>query len=235
MKTNILITLALVMGMMLTGCSKEETEKFMIDMEQVSILVGDDYKVTPSGAFTARSTDEDVATVSAEGVIHGVSAGDADVIFTSTEDGQTQTCKVSVGWKYHYFEEPILDFSMTLEQLKDRETHEYNSDNLWEPGIGGPQSFPDPWLARYWYQNEDGKILITYCWADKSDGDIYMVHMGWSRIDNKNVPQEKIRQQLMERYGDPTTAENGIENEYRSERFKIRVIEGWSYVQFYPF
>lgn len=210
MKTNILITLALIMGMMLAGCSKEEGDKFMIDMKQISILVGDDYKIMPSGTFTARSTDEDVATVSSTGVVHGVSAGEADIIFTPYDGGQAQTCKVSVAWKYNYFDEPILDFSMNLEQLKAMEVHKYESDNEWEPG-SYIQNATNPWLARFNYDNQSILMKICYGILDKENGGIGEIVMTAPSFRNFTQSQkEEIIQQLTERYGAPVETKDDL-------------------------
>ena len=196
MKTNIIITLALVMGMMLAGCSKEDDQeemvKFTIDMEQVSILVGDDYKVTPSGAFTARSTDEDVATVSAEGIIHGVSAGDADVIFTSTDDGQEQTCKVSVDWRYKYFEEPVIAFGATKEEIKARETHEVSVED-------------GEHISYYYNQNTEIQTIVFYYFG--TDGRTNLISLAPYGIRYEYY-DDKMVQQITERYGNPSESSN---------------------------
>ena len=198
MKTRILVTIALVAGMMLAGCSKDEEnmEQFTIDTEQISILAGDDYKVIPSGEFTARSTDEDVATVSTEGMVHGVSAGEADVVFTSAGNAQSRTCKVSVDWRYKYFDEPILDFSMNLEQLKARETHQIWGENWWDTTIEGAN---DPWLIRYKYDTQELSILACYAFLDKTKNVLNSVTLEFDRAQGIG---DKIRAQMTERYGE---------------------------------
>lgn len=202
-----------VVMMMAAGCSKEDSSeesrnnmaKFTIDMEQVSILVGDDYKVTPSGKFTARSTDEDVAAVSAEGVIHGVSAGDADIIFTSTEDGQTQTCKVSVDWKYKYFDEPILDFGASVEDIKARETRKLKSEDR-------RQGFILSWDEQ---KRVNHDLCLNYGWKDaevRISPHYYFSHDTLvavfcrieSPIDDPYDIKDKLVRQLTERYDEPT-------------------------------
>lgn len=215
--TGVLTTALLLAAMTLTtGCSKEEDnnndmvtsnsterEQFTIDMEQVSLLVGDDYKVTPSGAFSVRSTDEDVATVSAEGVIHGVSAGEAEIIFTAADGAQSRTCKVNVDWKYKYFDEPILDFNMSVEELKERETHPLVAENWWDVSKDGiTDEAPDPYIVHFSYENEDMAMYAYYAFLDKK-----MPAITGIGIKVFKGTSNKILQQLEERYGTPN--ENG--------------------------
>ena len=228
------LTAALLLAVMTmaTGCSKEEDDKFMIDMEQVSILVGDDYTITPNGAFTARSTDEGVATVNASGVIHGVSAGEADIIFTAAGGGQAQTCKVSVDWKHKYFEEPILDFNMSLEELKARETHEILHDNLWEPWPNESPNATDPWLVRYVYNDQDIPAMVCYLFPDKKQHGLYAVSLECDLVQDRDI-SSKINAQLTERYGEGETDELG-RTQYLSLSKGIRIRKSGRTFSYYP-
>lgn len=189
---QVLLMAVLAAGLLLTGCSKDESNgmEFTISESSVSLLAHDDYKITPSGAFTARSTNEDVATVSSDGTIHAVSAGNADIIFTSTEDGQEQTCKVSVDWRYKYFEEPIIAFGATKEEIKARETHEVTLED------------EDAGYLLYEYPKST-EILIAvryYFGDDVKTNRITIVPYGQRYADY----YDKIVQQLTERYGEPS-------------------------------
>lgn len=220
------LTTAFLMAVMMTvtGCEKEEG--FTIMVQDIELTVGESQKVEVSGSFTARSTDERVATVTANGTITAVSEGEADVVFTSTEnDAQQQTCHVTANWRYHYFEEPILDFSLTLEQVKERETHKIIRENLWD----GPQDAPDPWFVGYLYPNEDGKFSTYYAWTDKEKGIIDCINMYW---DDNNISRDKIRQQLTERYGEPQVDTNGLTRVYLSEQYGLRIFENRLFVSF---
>lgn len=207
MNRTLLFTIALVAAVF-AGCTKDSENMaiFTIDTESISLLVNDDYKITPSGVFTARSSDEEVATVSADGVIRGVSAGDADIIFTSVEDGQTQTCKVSVDWRYKYFDEPILDFTMSVEDVKEREIHPFYLEGGWPAAAQGFPDAPDPYLLWFEYNNGITSMFACYKFPDRELHGIAEIS-----IDFDSKFGAEILQQLEERYGSQTESK---ENKY---------------------
>ncbi len=132
-----------------------------------------------------------------------------------------------------YFEEPILDFSLTLEQLKARETHVFHEEGPWDwTETGEELDATDPWMALYDYPNEDGKFGIFYCWPDKSKGDIFNIVMIWTL--RSNISRDKIRRQLVERYGEATILPNSSWREYRSEERGIRIVESVTSLRFLP-
>lgn len=73
--------------------------KVTLNYEKLSIPVGEVRKLTASAAGTWSSSDDSVATVSAAGVVTGVSDGVADITLAYQGFGQTLTgtCKVTVG------------------------------------------------------------------------------------------------------------------------------------------
>lgn len=230
-KLSSALTTALLLAVMMTvtGCSKEEG--FTIMVQDIELTVGESRKVEVSGSFTARSTDERVATVTADGTITAVAEGEADVVFTSAEDAsQQQTCHVTANWRYHYFEEPILDFTLTLQQVKAMETHEFMRENFWDVW-DELQDAPDPWFVGYLYPNEDGKFSTYYAWADKEKGILYCIAMYWS--GQKNISREKIRQQLTERYGEPQVDTEREKRIYLSELHGLRIVENSFFIVFY--
>lgn len=168
MKTKILVTMALMAGLMLAGCSKEES-----NMEEE----------------------------------------------TKGQTGQQD-----------YFEEPILDFSLTLEQLKAKETHKLLSDKAWTPGENDPKDAAKPWQTQYSYPNKDGEIITTYYWTDKDKGDMYAVVMDWS--GDKGVSNDLIRQQMIKRYGYPTPDSDNKEV-YISNSRNLRIVESATSIVFY--
>jgi hypothetical protein len=196
---QVLFMAVLAAGMLLAGCSKEEgnSMQFTINESSISLLAHDDYKITPSGAFTARSSNEDVATVNADGIIHGVSAGDADIIFTSVENPTiAQTCKVNVDWRYKYFDEPILDFTMSVEEVKQRETHPLLAENWWD-AVGYPDA-SDPYIIHFEYGKDDCLMYACYTFPDKKRHGVAHIN-----LKNQTGSLKKILQQLEERYGTP--------------------------------
>lgn len=186
---QVLFMAVLAAGMLLTGCSKDEDNsmKFTISENLVSLLAHDDYKITPSGAFTARSSNEDVATVNADGVIHAVSAGNADIIFTSVESPDlTQTCKVNVDWRYKYFEEPVIAFGATKEEIKARETHEVRRER-------------DKYIV-YEYPGVEMTMSVSYTFDD--DDSLYKIGLGVIDREKRMSWVDDFLRQLQERYGD---------------------------------
>ncbi len=174
MKKSLVLTLALAVGLALTGCSKEENGNMEEDVKR------------------AEQIEQD------------------------------------------YFEEPILDFSLTLEQLKAREKHVLNRENLWDATETGEQiEAADPWMALYEYIHKDGKIGVFYCWPDKNKGSIYWIGLTW--IGQKGISVDKIRQQLTERYGEPIVRPGSSSREYRSSERGIRVIESHYSLCFLPY
>lgn len=226
---QVLFMVVLAAGMLLTGCSKDEDNsmKFTISESSISLLAHDDYKITPSGAFTARSTNEDVATVSSDGTIHAVSAGNADIIFTSVESPTiTQTCKVNVDWRYKYFDEPILDFTMSVEEVKQRETHPLYAEGGWGEAYQYFPDAPDPYFIWYEYINGITPMFVSYRFLDwKSPGIVEI------RIDFKKIQTEML-QQLEERYGRPTESKDNKEhklfvhknNEYYIKCYPVAIV-----------
>lgn len=187
---QVLFMAVLAAGMLLAGCSKEEgySMQFTINESSISLLAHDDYKITPSGAFTARSSNEDVATVSSDGTVHAVSAGNADIIFTSVESPDlTQTCKVNVDWRYKYFEEPILDFNATKEDIKEREQNVY--------------ALEDDYTLQYEYRGKEVEMNAFYQFS-RTDGRLCGVAL-YQTIRNRRELTDKVVQQLTERYGAP--------------------------------
>lgn len=141
MKTKIFLTMALMAGMMLAGCSKDESS----NMEETK--------------------------------------------------GQTEP--------QDYFEEPILDFTMNLEQIKQRETHPYKRDNEWEPSPD-IQNATNPWLIVFDYTSSFAGAITFYGLLDKDKSGIGEIVM---EVGQAN---EKVVQKLTERYGTPMTSRDDV-------------------------
>jgi hypothetical protein len=141
MKTNILLTMALMAGMMLAGCSKDN-----------------------------ENSEE-----------------------TRKGNNMEQT------YKYDYFDEPIIDFSMNAEQVKESETHLWTSENLWDAAAEGFPDATDPFLVRFDYRNKEIPMIACYAFLDKEKGGI-----GTISLHMLNGGQEKAALQLEERYGSPS-------------------------------
>ncbi|MBR1556621.1 MAG: hypothetical protein IJ647_02485 [Prevotella sp.] len=133
-------------------------------------------------------------------------------------------------YQYNYFEEPILDFSLTLEQLKAREKHQILHDNLWEPWPHETTNAPDPWLVRYVYNDQDIPARVCYFFPDKKAHGLYAIQIEWDLEQGINA---KIKAQLDERYGEGETDESG-RIQYISTQKGIRIQKGVSSVTYFP-
>ena len=91
---------------------------------------------------------------------------------------------MSVDWRYKYFEEPIIAFGATKEEIKARETHELirERDNS----------------ISYEYPAEKMTIAVTY-WFSESG--LYETSTAVRDREKKMVWIDDILQQLQERYG----------------------------------
>lgn len=127
-----------------------------------------------------------------------------------------------------YFEEPILDFSLTLEQLKAKETHKLLSDKAWTPGENDPKDAANTWQTQYSYPNKDGEIITTYYWTDKDKGDLYAVVMDWS--GDKGINRWAIIQQLTTHYG-ASWPLNGEEVRFSNG---VKIVENTTSIVYYP-
>lgn len=78
-----------------TGITADDTAS--VDMDQDITLA---VSVTPEDAtnrvLTFKSSDEEVATVDADGKVKGIKAGEADITITALYDGSQKVCKVTV-------------------------------------------------------------------------------------------------------------------------------------------
>lgn len=134
--------------------------------------------------------------------------------------------------QHDYFEEPILDFSLTLEQLKARDTHRLLGDGKWEPGADDPKGATAPWLVRYAYTHQDGVFTVTYYWTDKGGSDIYAVSIDWS--GQSGISKEAIHQQMISRYGVPYYNQESGAERYYSATYKLSIIETATAIKYYP-
>ena len=131
-----------------------------------------------------------------------------------------------------YFEEPILDFSLTLDQLKAKETHAFVYEGAWTPDADGPKDAAAPWFANYSYPTKDGALTTAYHWTDKEKGGIYSVSVDWSGLGMD--ARYAIRQQLVSRYGmSRPTSDIGVEK-YYSATHKLSILETATSITYYP-
>lgn len=221
--------MALMVCMMLAGCAKsdgdnleDEWPAFTINKDEIEIYAHETEKITPSEAFTARSEDEKVATVDAGGTVHGLSEGETDIVFKANASGKESRCRAKVSWRYHYYEEPLLDFGATPDEIKAKETHELISEESNTRFI----------YMTYNYSLQPIPMLVTYKFG---------VGFGWTEMeritftwDEATDPFDEIKEQLDERYGDTEEKKPNYTRPYRtyyiSEYYTFIVHTPWEFV-----
>ena len=192
---QILVLLALS-AMLVCSCSsgddntepKQEWPAFTLDKTEVEIYAHETADIIPSEAFTAWSENKKVATVDADGTIHGLSEGETDIVFKANASGKETRCLAKVFWRYHYFEEPFCEYEATLEMVKLRETHRIIREDI--------TSYRH--TITYDYSDQEIPMTATYYFSPSGkEMRIRGANLTWEK---ELSPFDKIRQQLEERY-----------------------------------
>lgn len=214
---QILVLLALP-AMLVCSCSsgedgtelKQEWPAFTLDKTEVKIYAHETAGIIPSEAFTAWSENEKVATVDADGIIHGISEGETDIVFKANASGKETRCQAKVSWRYHYYEEPLLAWDSSQEEIRANETHTLISEET--EGNG------HLYYLTYDYGNQLIPMNVSYRF------DVYTSVYG-ARTELKMVSFslkeetghfEKIKLQLDERYGNTEEQLPGHYSDYRT-------------------
>lgn len=204
---QILVLLALP-AMLMCSCSSgedgtesgQEWPAFTLDKTEVEIYAHETAGVIPSEAFTAWSENEKVATVDVDGTIHGISEGETDIVFKANASEKETRCQAKVSWRYHYYEEPLLAWDSSQEEIRANETHTLISENTEGERMliydYGNQSMP--MRVSYMFNRYGGLNMIKL--TPKEDNDFF----------------DEIKQQLDERYGDTEEQLSGHYSDYRT-------------------
>ena len=108
MKKSTKLFLLPLVALMITGCKKTPEEVLptvQLDNANLTLVIGGTKALVATsengeGSVAWSSSDESVATISAEGVVTAVGVGDATI--TATYAGVTATCKITVVASEHY-------------------------------------------------------------------------------------------------------------------------------------
>ena len=115
------MSIAMIISLVMTSCSKdEEKEELALSQLSVTMVHGDTVTVSANQKAKFSSSDPFVATVSDNGKITAKHVG--QTVVTATADGQTKECSVTVKPISNLYKEPILDFNLTKNDVKAKET-----------------------------------------------------------------------------------------------------------------
>lgn len=125
--------LALIVPMLVfTGCGgDDEPDKpipLQFENEELEVVFKSIGYVYTNKDCAYTSENADIATVDASGKVSGVGVGETYIV--ARAGSETARCKVVVSYQWGVFDEPILDFGKTADEIKQIEKHELVVDNV---------------------------------------------------------------------------------------------------------
>lgn len=192
MKRRLIFMLLAILSVatIFSSCKKDDDkdEQFTIDKQAITLVHDGTETIVASEAATWSSDNEFVATVDDKGVITGNHIGEA--IITATAKGKLQNVKVTVKAKYNTITEPIMDFSLTREQVKEQATGILSQEN--ESGLSYFINSSKSQLNMYIFEETTGKLKQS----------------AWGAYSLTEVSPSDLVGFLVERY-QPVTMEDG--------------------------
>ena len=194
-------------------------EALSLNANQMELTVGDKAFLTSNIPCTYTSDHEDVATVTPSGQINAVGAGNATIKALSNTGKQSASCSVVVNWKYNYFDEPLTDFKLSINDVKAKETHKFEHESFYEAATA---LYSEHTVLYYEYFIMNEYTQLDYYFYGKS-GSMYKIV-----FDFKAKYCEHVLKQMEERYGLPTittTVKNKKKYTYQKNNYKVSIIE----------
>lgn len=102
-----------------------------VNPASVSMKYDDSQQLSATGATSWRSENEFVATVNQNGLVKGRHIGSTNIVANNGKS--SGKCVVSITPRYTYYDLPILNWGASEAQIRNAETHTFNSksgDNL---------------------------------------------------------------------------------------------------------
>lgn len=154
-KKEFMALFAVILGMCLTSCSKNEVEDMTVNVnvtpQAISLYYKGTKQLTSTNATSWISEDEFVAKVDNNGVVTGEHVGTTKII--ATNGASSASCVVTIVPKYNLYDTPVQNWGASPSEIKSKEKHELMSS----------ESTSTSSMLAYNYTNESDKpVLLTY-------------------------------------------------------------------------
>ncbi len=201
------------------GDNDSGEDALTLNTNQMELIVGDIAFLSSNIPCTYTSDHEDIATVTTNGQINAVGAGNAIIKAISNTGKQSALCSVVVNWKYSYFDEPLTDFNLSINDVKAKETHKFEHESYYEAETA---LYPEHTVLYYEYFIMNEYTQLNYYFYGKK-GRMYKIV-----FDINAKYSEQVLKQMEERYGLPTiatTVKKKKKYTYQKNNYKVSIIE----------
>lgn len=226
LSSNFMMLIMLIAALGVISCGGDDNdsreEALTLNATQMELTVGDKAFITSNIPCTYSSDQEDVATILPSGQINAVGAGNAIIKALSNTGKQSATCSVVVNWKYSFFDEPLTDFSLSINDVKAKETHKFEHESFYEAATA---LYPEHTVLYFEYFIMGEYTQLDYYFYGKS-GSMYKIV-----FDFNPKYSEHILNQMEERYGLPTittTANKKKIYTYKKKNYQVSITENKS-------
>ena len=159
-------------GLFVTSCSKDDVEEPHVILTTTDIVMNykQTKKLTAVNASSWRTENDFVAEVDENGLVTGGHVGTTRII--ASNGSSSATCNVTILPKYNLYDTPILDWGDSMSEIRNKETHEYESKTSNSTSL----------VYNYTYDTEN-PCLVVYYWKN---GEMYWVtlFLKWTYFPN---------------------------------------------------
>lgn len=117
---KIFLLLAIMLPMVFTSCSDDDESGLSLNKSNITLYSEDTEQLEANDNVDWLSESEFVASVDANGLVTGNHVGTTNII--ASNGSETSKCAIEVKPKFNTFTEPVLDFGVTKEVIKSRES-----------------------------------------------------------------------------------------------------------------
>lgn len=140
-----------------SGCKNDDSTKSKLNLSanQLSLKSGEVYEllVLPdSDDYVFTSDNSYIATVSAGGIIEGITVGTTDIVVTNESNDFSAKCRVTVEPSYNLYKEPYLKFGASVQEVKSFESRSLLEEDTESLVYRGENS--NVLLVMYLFKNE---------------------------------------------------------------------------------
>ena len=114
---KILFALLCAFAVLATGCQEKEDTGITLSETEVTLNSAEKYQIAAESQtpITYTSENEYHATVDKQGLVTAMFVGETDIVLDNGED--TKKLHVIIEPKYNLYEEPVIDFGITKDEL----------------------------------------------------------------------------------------------------------------------